>query len=857
MSEHSGKPTLMQVRAGLSKQILITAGIMFTLILLVYSFNIPNPNMILIAGLVLCSALFGYGGGITAAIIMLGYSLYFFSDNHSFVSFSPRNAQKVLVSLIGILADFILVCQLKSEELAAFDQVEQLTDELHRENQKLHQMSLTDALTGCRNRLALRQDYNSFQGRTVSVAMIDLNNFKDINDSLGHETGDRVLKDTAALLADTFGRNCCYRYGGDEFLVIVPDCDEKEFDRKLEEVTRLGVTISETRKETFSAGSVHAAINDSVNLRDLIREADEKMYQVKRGVREPVNTIPDLLEADSPALEFTVKDMKQYLDSMAGKYDLARIVDPTECRILDLQEDGTVSGTRNCYSIWNSSQRCLNCSSAMAGRTGCHQTKAEEFQDQLYYIQSTPVALKLPDGSNYDAVVELVQIQKDTELHGNEREQENIGSRAARYFAQHDSMTNVLNAEAFYELSRERIQSSPSVRWVMITSNIMNFRFVNTLFGDQKGNEVLIRTAALLRGISERAEGLCGRLGGDQFALLLPKDRYREESLLNTEKILANAFNTGMYTFCLHFGVYEVEDENAPVSVMCGRANSALRTIRENLSVFVAYFNEEIRHKIMLEQTVISGFAEALKENQFHMYLQPVVTEDGKAIGAEALVRWHRPDGTVMMPGDFIETLERAGLIQKLDCYMWELAVKQLSEWKNTEWDPLWISVNLSARDFYSIDVYQTLTGLVERYSVDYSRLRIELTETALMTEPKKSCRAVRALREKGFIVEIDDFGKGYSSLGLLKEIEADVLKIDMSFVQEVETRARSSAILQAIIWLAQSLGMDVITEGVETERQLNHLTKIGCPHFQGYYFSRPLPLESFLKTYNGDQISA
>lgn len=362
---------------------------------------------------------------------------------------------------------------------------------------------------------------------------------------------------------------------------------------------------------------------------------------------------------------------------MVERYDLARVVDPTECRIIEVREDGRVSMNESCYGIWNAEQKCLNCSSAMACRTGRRQQKAERFQDDVYFIQSNPVKLKLPDGEAFDAVVELVSVEEETDLVANNREAENIGDRAAHYLSHHDSLTNVLHANTFYELSREIIKNNPDTSWVMITCNIMNFRLINTLFGDAKGNDVLIRTASALREIAEEASGLCGRLGGDQFALLIPEGNYREESLTNTAQMLADVFNSGLYTFCIHFGVYEVDDPSAPVSVMCGRANSALRTIREDMTRVVAYFDDSIRQKLLLEQE------------------------------------------------------------------------------------------------------------------------------------------------------EIDDFGKGYSSLGLLKTIEADVLKLDMSLVREIQDGQRNRSILESVISLAESLGMDVIAEGVETEQQLHILSEM------------------------------
>ena len=273
----------MQLQVSLFLKILITAAIMIALIAVVYFFKIPNPNMILIAGLVLCSALFGFGGGITASVIMLGYTLYFFSTDNSFIHFTAENLQKVVVSLVGILADMLLVCFLKRAEVQAFAEVDSLTKELHKENALLQQMSLTDALTGLRNRMALQQDFESYAGSAVTVMMLDVNAFKVINDTYGHEAGDRVLKETGTLLADTFGKEYCYRYGGDEFLVMVPALSQADFEKKLAYIMCHKPQIGAEYEVRFAAGYVHDTPADSEMLHKMIAEADKKMYAQKRA----------------------------------------------------------------------------------------------------------------------------------------------------------------------------------------------------------------------------------------------------------------------------------------------------------------------------------------------------------------------------------------------------------------------------------------------------------------------------------------------------------------------------------------------------------------------------------------------
>lgn len=276
--------SILQLELSLGWEILITVGIMAVLIAAVYGFNIPNPNMILIAGLVVCSAMFGYAGGITAGVIMFLYTLYFFSTDNSFFHFTPQNLQKVIVSLIGIVADMLFVCELKRYEKQAFREIRKLTEELSEDNGKLQLASSIDALTGIRNRYALRNDYNSYLREHVYVLMLDIDNFKLINDTHGHDIGDAILAQTGRRLTELFGRERCYRYGGDEFLVIKPDISEQSFKEKLE---RLQSDKPQIRKGDqviragYSIGYTHGVVSGHDKLREMFAVADERMYTAK------------------------------------------------------------------------------------------------------------------------------------------------------------------------------------------------------------------------------------------------------------------------------------------------------------------------------------------------------------------------------------------------------------------------------------------------------------------------------------------------------------------------------------------------------------------------------------------------
>ena len=548
--------------------------------------------------------------------------------------------------------------------------------------------------------------------------------------------------------------------------------------------------------------------------------------------------------------EYDVKQLRELLDNLSGMYDLCRVVDPAECRVLELGEDGSVRMKDRCYGIWNADQKCVNCQSAVACKTGCHQEKAEFFKDNVYHIQSNPVKLKLADGSVFDSVVELVSVgaaQGGTRpAQINDRESENTADRSARYRLMYDSLTGMLKADSFYERAREILSENGEKTWKMIVGDVVDFRLFNSFFSAEKGNEVLLKIAEQLRGITEKYNGICSRLYRDRFAVLLPAASFDAEEFLAAARAVDAAFSTGVYTICVHFGVYDVTDPELPVSVMAERATLALLKLDGSYRSSIAYFDDAMLQKSIDAQKIISGFDGALAEGRIRMYIQPLFDRDGRPFGAEALARWIASDGTVIPPDAFIQTLEGASLIHKLDTYIWEQAARQLCSWKHTEKENLSISVNMSAKDFYSIDVYRVLTDLVKKYDIDSEKLRLEITETTLMENLETISDAVARLQAAGFLVEIDDFGKGQSSLSLLKDIRADYLKIDMGFVQETSNKTRSRIILKSIIEMAKDLGMQVITEGVETESQRDALAEMGCARFQGYYFSKPIPVEEF-----------
>ncbi len=430
-----------------------------------------------------------------------------------------------------------------------------------------------------------------------------------------------------------------------------------------------------------------------------------------------------------------------------------------------------------------------------------------------------------------------------------DRTEEYIKYKTEKYKATHDMLTGLYNMECFCECVRDQLNNDPETGYYIIVTDVKNFKMVNDVFGVEAGDRLLKKISEITAQFGG-SDCIYGRLTGDRFSICMPKSRFSEEELLETYSAVDSFLEGAAFKTHIHIGVYEVTDRSLRVSVMCDHANLAIKKIKDSYRSFVAYYDNELRESFINEHKVISEFEKAIEDNQFQPYIQPQIASNGNIMGGEALVRWIHPKEGMIPPDKFIKLFEQTGLISRLDTLMWEFACIQLKRWTDIGLTESYISVNISQKDFYLLDVYNTMINLVNKYDISPKRLHLEITETAIMDNPEAQLELITKLRNCGFIVEIDDFGSGYSSLNMLKEIEADVLKIDMGFLKKSDHQHKSQVILKMIIGLAKSLKMEVITEGVETMDQVKFLAEYGCDIYQGYYFAKPMTINEFETTY-------
>lgn len=416
------------------------------------------------------------------------------------------------------------------------------------------------------------------------------------------------------------------------------------------------------------------------------------------------------------------------------------------------------------------------------------------------------------------------------------------------YRLNYDSLTKAYNRYGFYKNAQKLIKEHTDTEYCLILSDIKSFKLINEIYGENIADKILIDEVNIIRQ-KMKGNSVLGRLNGDIIAMVIPKEYLSEKEFSDMIKLLSDRYSNKNFRLHIYLGVYYIKDVNETIRQMVDKVSLVIMKSKGNMSNYILYYDENSYRNDIFKQQLIGEFETALNENQFCMYLQPQTDKDGNMLGAEALIRWNHPNMGLIMPGAFIECFEDAGLIYRLDNYIWEEAAKQLKIWKDSGYN-YYISVNISAKDFYHIDVYQTFKNLVSKYGIDTDKLHIEITETALSEDKQAAHKTIERLHDEGFIIEIDDFGSGYSSFNFLKDVCADVIKIDRVFIKKSSHEERGEQILRSIISLSHDIGMDVITEGVENVDQLSMLAKMNCDWFQGYYFSKPITVGDFEEKY-------
>lgn len=422
-------------------------------------------------------------------------------------------------------------------------------------------------------------------------------------------------------------------------------------------------------------------------------------------------------------------------------------------------------------------------------------------------------------------------------------------NRRLMQMAEYDRLTGLLNHDAFCRtvemLMKNDEEGIGKGEYAMVYFDVLRFKAVNDMFGIAEGDRLLRYIADTITRLGKRGDVLC-RHGADRFIIFTHTAGNELQECIEDILNVIKKYDLSFEITC-NVGIYVTKDEMLSVDSMIDRAVLAQSVIKGSYTTRYNYYTESLRNAMLSEQEIAGMMSVALAEKHFVAYYQPQYNHStGTLVGAEALVRWNHPERGLISPGIFIPIFEKNGFITKLDLYVFEEVCSFIRKCMDEGLQVVPISANFSRHDIFQPNFVENLEEIRTKYDVPTEYLRVEITESAIVGGSQLVNDVVKKLHQYGYIVEMDDFGTGYSSLNVLKDIDLDIIKLDMMFLSDKSGNNRGGTIVSSVVRMAKWLGMPVIAEGVETLAQADFLRSIGCDYIQGYLYSKPLQEDAY-----------
>ena len=751
---------------------------------------------------------------------------------------------------------------------------------------------------------------------THAMLLIDIDNFKGINDNFGHLFGDSVIVEVAESIKGLFrGNDIIGRVGGDEFLVFMKNTT-------LEKTRERSKRLCEVLQKKYSGKQLEYAISGSIGIslypvdgRDchaLFVKADHAMYRAKQAgkncyeianandigqIQSETKSVDKHIvmpQEDQEFLGYAVSimshaknqeaSMNMLLKRIAERFDLRFVgifEDDSERRIATMtnhyhetvvlpdnieipMSDDTVNGLadgeylvikNSLITELNSQEKNVIFLESKGFKEDgscliCRFRFAQSRMGAMFYNSRDPER-----EWTAEEIHVLQELTRTISIFVTLRFRLNESQEKIRNLQRKDMLTGLLNQDAFRQVvPRKLMDKKPDEVWAIEYFDINNFGYVNENYGYKVGDNILKLLAEDLMKQPYYVTGC--RLYSDFFLVLL-KERTREhleECMKNRSRRFSNMQNHKYPNSSMGVtaGVYLIEEDYPDIDKAIENATLAWKQAKKGKKGNIEFFDESMRASRSEEQQVIGEFYEALYRDDFQMYLQPkFVLGSGKIYGAEALARWHRPDGKVLSPAIFIDSLEKIGYITELDFYIFEEVLKTLDNWRRKNIPPMVISTNFSGHHFEGDgkEFLSRITHILSKYQVSPKYVEIEVTESVFVENIEGLFACLKELRQMGFRVAIDDFGTGYSSLAMLADVPADVVKIDKSFINK-NMSEKKKRLLYEIGNMVRILEKEIIVEGVETKEQETYLMEGGFTCGQGYLCNKPIPRVEFEKLY-------
>lgn len=428
-------------------------------------------------------------------------------------------------------------------------------------------------------------------------------------------------------------------------------------------------------------------------------------------------------------------------------------------------------------------------------------------------------------------------------------------NRQLKDTAGRDTLTRAYTLEYFITRAKQLMKSNANLKYALFYVDFSDFKYINDVFGYANGDDLLKHYAALLIKDKQHDE-LVGRINADNFIILR---HYNNRAELTKRQAAVDAairdymrshLDRQALSICCGICCLEDVDEKLSLNELLNRANFARKMVKNGHELNnYCFYDESIRQHLLEEKSIESGMEEALNSRQFEVYYQPKVFMRTEEIaGSEALVRWRTKKGTMLMPDQFIPVFEKNRTIPQLDQYVFEAVCMWIRTLLDEGKPALPVSINVSRLQFCNADFVEIYAGIKNRYAIPDNLLEIEFTESVLFDNWERLTLIVDQLHASGFTCSIDDFGKGYSSLGMFKNLNVDVLKIDALFFQNLVAEEKDRLLAESIIQLVRQFGVKTVAEGIETREQIEILKHMRCDYIQGYVYYKPMPQKEYEK---------
>lgn len=457
-----------------------------------------------------------------------------------------------------------------------------------------------------------------------------------------------------------------------------------------------------------------------------------------------------------------------------------------------------------------------------------------------------PFELKIEQCGEQSVYCILSEQKEKKEQDAASKLQQSAGKKELEQSQNYDELTGLYREQKFYNEVKKKLSSNENKNYAMIAFDVDSFCVYNDLYNETIANQLLCHIAEVLRKL-EAEDKVYSRYCADQFSLLISYEEHANIiKVLNEIRLKCAIVPPLEGEVKLSFGICQIAERSTPIRLICDWARMAEETVKGLSMQYYAFFNGHYRDQILERKKIENEMTAALEQEQFVMYLQPKYNlETHSVIGAEALVRWKHPRRGMIPPDLFIPIFEKNGFIIKLDEYIWEEACKQISKWLD-EGKEIPISVNISRLHTYDTDFVEKLMRLVRTYQIPVHLLQLEFTESMFVEDEQTLLSLMHRLKEQGFTLLMDDFGSGYSSLNMLKNVPIDIIKLDRAFFQDIMVNTRGKVIIESSIRMIHDLQLDVTAEGIEEKEHIEFLNSCNCNTGQGYFYAKPMEVGEF-----------